>query len=246
MGKINKQINPDPVEQNGSEVNKIDQILQAVKKDSRNKWVETVSTILLSLATISSAWCVYESSQWNGEQYFRIEDESNADRDRMQKEMEAVQRKTFDAEFIFRYAEAVSINNEQMVKFLFDRRIRINLFIDFPPHLKKAAMAWRQLDPLNNPDAPASPMLMKEYVVPELEEIEKFAEQAKKFKLAANESDNRADNYMFLSLVLSTVLFFCGLSGIMDSYLNQVILIILAGIIYGVVVYFMLSFPVII
>jgi len=237
MGKINKQINPDPVEQNGSEVNKIDQILQAVKKDSRNKWVETVSTILLSLATISSAWCVYESSQWNGEQYFRIEDESNADRSRMQQEMEAVQRKTVDAEFIFRYAEAVSENNEQLTDFLYDR---------FPPHLKKAALAWRKTDPLNNHDAPSSPMVMKEYVIPELDEIEKFTEQAKKFKLAANECDNHSDNYMFLSLVLSTVLFFCGLSGIMDSYLNQVILIILAGIIFGVVVYFMWSFPVIV
>jgi len=236
MGEIKNQNNSDSVENNGIEKNKIDQVLKILEKNLRNKWVETVSTILLSIATVSSAWCVFESSQWNGEQYFRIEDESIADRSRMQKEMEAAQRLTVDADFIFRYAEAVSNENEDLQEFYFGR---------FPPHLKKAALAWRKLDPMNNPDAPRSPMDMKEYVIPEQEEIDKFAKQANKFKLAANECDNNADNYMLLSLVLSTVLFFCGLSGVMDSYLNQVILVIIAGVIFSVVVYFMLTFPVI-
>ena len=64
--------------------------------------------------------------------------------------------------------------------------------------------------------------------------------------MEANECDNRSDNYMFLSLVLSSVLFFCGLCGVMDAYINQVVLLILAGLIYGITLYFMLTFPVLI
>jgi len=86
---------------------------------------------------------------------------------------------------------------------------------------------------------------MKEYVVPEKKEIEKFTEQALEYKMAANSSDNHSDNYMLLSLVLSTVLFFCGLSGVMDSKTNKLILIGMALTIFVVVVYFVIKFPVI-
>jgi len=114
---------------------------------NRSKWMETVSAILLSAATILSAWCVYESSQWNGEQFFRIEDVNIADRERMQKEIAAYQRLTADAQLFLRYIEAKTNENDEMADFLMDR---------FPPHLEKAMQAWYKLDPLHNKTAPTS------------------------------------------------------------------------------------------
>jgi hypothetical protein len=215
------------MENKGSEVN--------TKRNKR--WLELVATILLSAATMLSAWCVYESSQWNGEQYFRIEDENMADRKRLQKEIASHQRLSADAQIFLQYVNAITNNNKEFAKFLIDR---------FPSHLKKAAIAWKALDPLNNPDAPVSPMQMKEYVLPEEADIAKYAEQAKEFKIAANKCDNHSDNYMFVSLILSTVLFFCGLSGVLDSWSNRLILIIFASIIFFIALYFVIRFPVII
>jgi len=197
----------------------------------------TLATILLSAATVLSAWCIYESSQWNGEQYFRIEDENIADRKRLQKEITSHQRLAADAEIFLQFVGAVMAENDQLADFLRDR---------FPEHLKKAAIAWKAMDPLNNPDAPITPMQMKEYVIPEAADIGIFAEQARKFKIAANECDNHADNYMLLSLVLSTVLFFCGLTGVTDSRSNKLILIGFASLIFAVTLYFIFRFPVII
>jgi hypothetical protein len=205
-------------------------------KDRKTKWIETITTILLSAATVLSAWCVYEASQWNGEQYFRIEDENNADRKRMENEIAATQRQAAESQLFLQFVDAVTNNNEEKADFLKDR---------FPDHLYKAAVAWKELDPLNNPKAPISPMQMKEYVVPEEKEIVKYRKQAHKYKMAANECDNRSDNYMLLSLVLSTVLFFCGLIGVTDSKSNKLILLGFAAMIFFVTLYFVIKFPVI-
>jgi hypothetical protein len=215
--------------------NKIERILNEIDKDRKVKWIETITTILLSAATVLSAWCVYEASQWNGEQYFRIEDENNADRKRMQKEIAARQRQVGESQLFLQYVDAVTNDNKEKEDFLRKR---------FPPHLNKAALAWKELDPLNNPNAPISPMQMEEYVLPEEADIEMYAEQAKKFKLAANECDNRSDNYMLLSLVLSTVLFFCGLVGVTNSRSNKLILLGFATFIFLVTLYFVIKFPV--
>lgn len=214
---------------------KSDLVVSEINKTNKNKWIETVTAILLSAATILSAWCVYEASQWNGEQYFRIEDENNADRKRMQKQIVAYQRMSLDGQLFLELINAVTSKNDEMSNFLSER---------LPPHLKKAAIAWKALDPMNNPNAPLSPMHMKEYIIPEAEDIEMYTVQAKAFKMAANECDNNADNYMLLSLVLSSVMFFCGLSGIMDARLNKLILIGFATVIFIITLYFVIIFPV--
>ena len=221
--------------ENSIEIKKIDRILNAIEKDHRKKWIETIATILLSIATILSAWCVYESSQWNGEQYFRIEDENNADRKRLQKVIASQQRLTAEAQLFMDYVSAISENNKKLKDFLFNR---------FPDHLKVALIAWHKLDPLNNPDAPISPFQMKEFVLPEEAEIEKYSEEARNFKVAADQCDNNSDNYMLLTLILSMVLFFCGLSGVIDSHSNKLILIGFATAIFAVTVYFVITFPV--
>jgi hypothetical protein len=225
------------MEGNGSHQKKIDRLLNEIEKDRKIKWIETISTILLSAATVLSAWCIYESSQWNGEQYFRIEDMNVADRQRLQAEIAARQRQVGEAQLFLQYVDAVTTDNEEKAEFLRER---------FPEHLEVAALAWKAMDPVNNPKAPLSPMLMEEYKIPEEEDIREYAAQAKKFKLAANECDNHSDNYMLLSLVLSMVLFFCGLIGVTDSKSNKLILLGFAALIFVVTIFFVIKFPVLI
>ena len=86
---------------------------------------------------------------------------------------------------------------------------------------------------------------MKEYVLPELIEAKKYEEQAISFKKAANESDGHSDNYVLLSLVLSMVLFFCGMSGVAESRRNQRILLGTATFIFVVALVFIVTMPVV-
>jgi len=225
------------MKENRTEINKIDRILNVIEKDHRIKWIETVTTVLLSMATILSAWCVYEASQWNGEQYFRIEDVNVADRKRLQKEIASTQRLSAESQLFIHYVSAVADGDSMLSNFLFTR---------FPEHLKVAVLAWEKLDPLNNPNAPVSPMHMDEFVLPEEADIAKYEADAKSFKKEANQCDQNADNYMLLSVLLSMVLFFCGLSGVLDSKSNKLVLNGIASLIFIVALYFVIVLPVII
>ena len=46
--------------------------------DKKFKRAETIAVVLLSLATVLTSWCAFQSNQWSGEQYFRIDDETAA------------------------------------------------------------------------------------------------------------------------------------------------------------------------
>lgn len=208
--------------------------LKTDKQDRLARRMETISTILLSAATVLSAWCIFQSAQWSGEQYFRIDDETAANQFRLQYEVAAAQRKTAELQLFLQYAVAVSEGSTKLPDFLYNR---------FPPSFKNAFDAWKVTDPYNNPDAPKSPFEMKEYVVPEVEEAAKYAKQASAFKKAANVADNRSDNYVLVSLALSMVLFFCGLSGVTESFSNKRILIGIASLIFVSAIYFITTMP---
>jgi hypothetical protein len=206
------------------------------KAESRLKLAETLSVILLSLATVLSSWCAFQSSQWSGEQYFRIDDETIANQFRLQMEISASQRQTAHLQMFLEFTYAMSEGDQKFADFLLER---------MPPELKAATIAWMDTDPINNPDAPASPFEMEEYIIPELTDAKKYAEQAAAFKKEANRSDEIADNYVLFTVILSTVLFFCGIVGITDSLQNKFILLSIAFLIFIGASIFIIGMPVI-
>ena len=50
----------------------LQRVLKAVEKDKRTRWVEITCAVVLSLATMSSAWCAYQATLWGGVQTFRL------------------------------------------------------------------------------------------------------------------------------------------------------------------------------
>jgi hypothetical protein len=222
---LNKNLDPKEFEAKGDKENR--------KRERTNMF----SGIILSLATVVSSWCAFQSSQWNGEQYFNIDDENIADNKRLQKEIVATQRRAGESNYFLYYLDAIANKDEKRIMFLEAR---------FPPHLKKAILAWKATDPLNNDSSPRSPFQMEEYVVPEIEEAKVFAKQAGEFKKAANQADKNSDNYLLLSIVVSMVLFFTGLAGISKSFHFQKILLTTAIVILVLVIFYLLKLPAII
>jgi len=218
----------------------LDQKEFEVERDKENRKrdrTNVFSGIILSLATVISSWCAFQSSQWNGEQYFNIDDENIADNKRLQKEIVATQRRAGESNYFLYYLDAMGKKDIKRIAFLEAR---------FPPHLKRAILAWKATDPMNNDSAPKSPFQMEEYVVPEIEEAKVFAKQAGEFKKAANQADKNSDNYLLLSKVISMVLFFTGLAGISKSFHFQKILLATSITILVLVIIYLLKMPAII
>lgn len=199
--------------------------------------LDVLSAIILAFATVLSSWCAFQSSQWNGEQYFRIDDENIAESKRLQAEITAMQRKAGETNYFLYYLQAVREKDTAHARFLMNR---------FPQHMRKAFDAWMAKDPYRNAAAPPSPFSMPEYVLPELEEAAVYRKQSRAFKSSANEADRNSDNYLLLSILISTVLFFTGLSGFTRSGKYQKILLYTGLAVMLVVIIAMLRLPVLI
>lgn len=223
------------MEQESKISEQIQRILNSVEKDQKKKWLEFISTILLSAATVLSAWCVYHSSQWSGEQSSLIDDENMTTQLRVQKEIAANQRKSGEIQYFLLYVTSITNEDTKLSKFLLDR---------LPANLEKAVKAWWMLDPLHNPSAPASPFAMKEYVIPEMKAVDSLSQKAADFKRLSKQAGENSGDFMFLSLILSLVLFFSGISGVTDSVLSQRILVGVALTLFVVALILMLRMPI--
>jgi hypothetical protein len=83
--------------------------------------------------------------------------------------------------------------------------------------MKPAVEAWLKLDPLNNPAAPPSPFRMAEYVQKETTEVARLEEVANKAMAATREARGYSDDYVLLTVIFASVLFFGGIARAFDS-----------------------------
>ncbi len=83
----------------------------------------------------------------------------------------------------------------------------------FRPEFDVAFEAWLETDPLTNPDAPAGPTAMPEYVQPELADAAEHDQRAEELSAEGAHSAETADRYVRTTVFLATVLFLVGISG---------------------------------
>jgi hypothetical protein len=213
----------------------LQRILKAVEKDKRKQWVEIVIAVLLSLATMASAWCAYQSTLWGGAQTFRLAAASKAGREGSEARIAALQFRAFDASMFIDYLEAKSEGNESLQKLLYER---------FRPEMRTVMDAWLKTDPFNNPAAPSGPFKMAEYVQKELEEAKKYDDLASQKRIAAEEANQISDTYVLLTVMFASVLFFGGVSGTFDSRRLRLIVCALAIVLFVVTVIALGTMPI--
>jgi hypothetical protein len=183
-------------------------ILHAVEKDQRRRWAEIVGAIVLSLATVGSAWCAYQSTLWGGVQTFRLAASNAAGREASKLIIEGIQARAFDASFFVTYVEARGRQDEKVAAFLSER---------FRPEFRRAYDAWVKTDPLHDPNAPKSPFRMAEYVQKEVQEAQHQEAEAARMLDAAQLANQNSDRYVLLTVLFASVLFFGGIAGMIDS-----------------------------
>jgi hypothetical protein len=181
-----------------------DRILSQGQGDRFDRWVEFFGALVLAVATVATAWSAYQASLWGGDESKFYFEASAAQLDASHLNTQAMQRATVHAGLFVEYAAARSEGNEALADFLYQR---------FPSELRTATDTWLATDPLNDPNAPSSPFDMPAYRLQEedaAEQLEKLSET--KFAAAA-EADEYADNYVLVTVIFATVLFFSGIAG---------------------------------
>ncbi|MFO0383000.1 MAG: hypothetical protein ACK506_14960 [Pirellula sp.] len=227
---------PLPKELNSEETTALLQrILVVVEKDKRNRWVDITSAVVLSLATMSSAWCAYQSTLWGGVQTFRLAAANKTGREISTANLAALQNRAFDASMGVSWMQARHDGNDRQEKFLFDR---------FRPEMKKAVEAWLKTDPFNNPAAPLGPLKMAEYVQPELIDVKRFEEFYAQEYDGAIQANQTSDTYLLHTVLFASVLFFGGIAGTLDSRRLRASILVLALALFALTTAFLASMPI--
>lgn len=196
--------------------------------------LEVAATILLSLATVASAWSVYQATRWSGLQAITFGEAGALRTEATRMTSIAARKITVDAGLFVNYAVAINERNEKLAAFLRER---------FPPRLAAAVDAWLKTRPLADPAAPRSPFEMKEYSLPELDEVNRLNDKADRKVAEAKQANQTGDNYILLTVMFSSVLFFGGICVKFRSFKLELAMLIIGAIIFVNAFVLLLSYP---
>jgi len=176
----------------------------ARQPQEKQRWVEPVAALIMALATLSTAWCSFESAAWTRKAN-RLMNEFNAlERKAGLVTMQGMQQATIHTAMFMELLAAQQAGNEKLANFFVER---------LPPDVRKAYDAWMAQKPFENPNADPHPF------VPNLYEMRGTREAADANAKAANnlkearEAGNVSGQYLANTVLFAAVLFFANASG---------------------------------
>lgn len=172
--------------------------------DTSAGWRELIAVVLLSVTAIATAWSGFQASKWGGEMSIAFSKASTARIEASRADGNANRQLTIQVQLYTQWIEAYAAEDLRLADYLSAR---------FPEPLATAWAAWIALKPQENPDAPASPFNMPEYVQPDAVAAQEADARADGLFQQALDNNQRGDNYTLLAVVFATVLFFAAVSG---------------------------------
>jgi hypothetical protein len=216
-----------------------------------DKRFELFEAILLSVAAVLAAWAGFQSSQWSGlqdEAYnlaseARVEAAQASDRSGQEQVADlitftewlaAAEREGLLDDGLQVDADGYEPDPDLLSGFLYER---------FRPEFKVAVDAWVATSPDTNPDAPHTPFAMEEYVLQSDLDERAHEADAERFADEARVASDRSDDYVLMTILFATVLFFAGISSKMDTVKARVLLLSVGAVILVISGVIVLSLP---
>jgi hypothetical protein len=184
--------------------------------EPRTRRVQVLSTVLLAVAAVATAWCSYQASRWTAE-YRAASGHTNALRleaTRAQGLAEA--EKQVDLATFIQWVDAYSLRRTELADFYFRR---------FRNEFRPAVLAWLKTKPLTNPAAPLSPFVMPQYKLAAARSVRQLDAEAELSSAKGERDNQRSTNYVLAVVRCTSSLFFAGMSKIGGSLRQQEVLL---------------------
>jgi hypothetical protein len=197
--------------------------------------LEWVSTILLALATVATAWSAYQSRQWTGEQSTGYSQGTAARISENRSAALANRQVQIDVATFIQWLDARSRHEAGLARFYRTR---------FRPEFQPAFTAWLAADPFRDPHAPLTPFALPRYRLAaqgRADALERTAAAASQRAKAANE---HADNYMLAVVLFAVALFFAGISTKLEDLGARTALLGLGCVLFAATLAFVATLPV--
>jgi hypothetical protein len=169
----------------------------------RSAWTEIANAVVIAIAGLLISFASYQAALWSGEEELGFSRANVLHTESAESSARGGTREAVAVQLFSQWFNAAA-RGETKVADMFAAR--------FPPKLRIAFDAWSALRPFDNPAAPPSPFSMPQYVNSEAAEAEALQAQANaSFKLG-QAAKRIADTYGQAVTILSTALFFAGIS----------------------------------
>jgi len=186
--------------------------------------IEVLTVLLLALATVGSAWCAYQVSQWNGKETDAARASAVARINGSREYALATQKVAYDAASVAQYAEAVVDGNERLQQFLRTSIIRPG----FLPLLDE----WQTyIDETGQ--APPNLVENEDYLAGLFAESTEYDEAALASSIEGDEAGRNADDYIVTTLFMASALFFAGITASFASRMTRMILLAASAVTLG-------------
>lgn len=194
----------------------------------RERILEFIAVLLLSIATVCIAWSGYQAAKWSGHQARHYAQASTARALGNRASTLGGQERIQDLLNFNRWLEVSTDGNTTLAN-LYERRFR--------PEFVPAFKAWIAADPIHNASAIATPLLMPQYKLSSFEKADKLERLGDQQFEAAKQATEHADAYIFGTVFFAAVLFFAGISMRFNWLAMRITVLSLSGIflIYGVI-----------
>jgi hypothetical protein len=189
-------------------------------RQSSNRLSEMIAVLLLGIATIGTAWCGYEASRWNQDQGDLARQSSDLRVEANRQFGLATQSIAYDATLVAQYAKAVVDGDTGQQEFY-----RSTLFRPaFLPVLER----WQEA--LQDGKAPQNLLEDADYVDSQLAGYQETQGRAEAIDVEAKEAGENADEYVLITLLLASALFFAGVTTSFKLQMARLVLVALAAV----------------
>jgi len=174
------------------------------EKAEKKKWVEPVAALLMALATLSTAWCSYQSAAWTRQSNRLMNEFNSLERKAGLLSLQGMQQATIHTAMFMEVLAAKQAGNEQLVNFYVER---------FPTDVRKAYDAWLAQKPFENPNADPHPFVPNLYQIRGTREAAELNSKAASRVEEARSAGSISGEYLANTVLFATVLFFASASG---------------------------------
>lgn len=200
----------------------------------QSQLIEILEAILLAIVAVTTAWSGYQAALWTGEQSKLYGTSS-----RLRVEAEgagtaANQERLYNALTVSEWLKAQAQGQSKMAQ-IFERRLL--------PEFRPAFEAWKQTDPVNNPNAPAGPQMMSEYRSARTEREQALNKQATDAFQEGDEARHHSDDYVRVTVMLATVLLLTSISQRFHFRVVRIGLAMLSVILLCIPIYRVITLP---
>jgi len=186
----------------------------------RDRRVELIAAIMLSIATVVTAWSAYQATRWSGDQAEDYTSASATRTESVRASTEANRQILIDVATFLNWLDAEQSGDHALADDIHARMRK-----EFLP----AFDAWHATAPAGSiPDG--TPFELPEYQLAAEAESKRLENKAAALFEDGNESNEVGDDFVLAAVLFASVLFFSGLAGTFDSLRAQLFLLILGGV----------------